>query len=113
MDSRQYTPPSSRLSSSFCHPILPCLFHVLIFTPSPSLSLYAGKVEELLSDSSKKHEIKFIVLDFTLVLAIDSSAAETIGMYVTLQYSAVDGVCFFSKAVTITCWLIIFMRDDC
>jgi hypothetical protein len=50
-----------------------------------SLSLYAGKVDELLSDSSKKHEIKFIVLDFTLVLAIDSSAAETIGVYVTLQ----------------------------
>ena len=65
--------------------------------PSLSLSLYAGKVDELLSDSSKKHEIKFIVLDFTLVLAIDSSAAETIGMYVTLQYSAVDGVCSSSQ----------------
>lgn len=40
-------------------------------------TILAAKVDELLQ-KRKNFEIKFIVLDFTLVLAIDSSAAETI-----------------------------------
>jgi sulfate permease, SulP family len=41
-------------------------------------SLLSAKVESILQKAHAFKEIKFIVLDFTLVLAIDSSAAETI-----------------------------------
>lgn len=41
-------------------------------------SLLSAKVENMLQKAHAYKDIKFIVLDFTLVLAIDSSAAETI-----------------------------------
>jgi SulP family sulfate permease len=47
-------------------------------------TILAAKVDELLQ-KRKNFEIKFIVLDFTLVLAIDSSAAETIGLCVHIH----------------------------
>ena len=41
-------------------------------------TLLSSKVENMLENAEDSKDIKFIVLDFTLVLAIDSSAAETI-----------------------------------
>ena len=41
-------------------------------------TLISSKVENLLINSNQNRDIKFIILDFTLVLAIDTSAAETI-----------------------------------
>lgn len=41
-------------------------------------TLVSTKVQNMLAKAQETNDIQFIVLDFTLVLAIDSSAAETI-----------------------------------
>ena len=66
-------------------------FHLLIFC-FPSINslilfinfLFVAKVDALLSNKKRKYDIRFIVLDFTLVLAIDSSAADTMGKIIII-----------------------------